>query len=250
MTLSPSMNLLWTSPSEFGKCGTKAKSPAETQPALSCIMPSIMSTENKGPAYRIETERLVIRCWEPRDARLLKNAVDVSREHLRVWMPWADGEPEPLTQVINRLRQFRAMFDLDKDYVYAIFNRDETQVLGGSGLHTRAGENAREIGYWIHADHVNRGYATEVSAALTKIAFEVDGMDRVEVHCSPLNLASASVPRKIGFVHEATLRQRGPIKDGQPVDSMIWSMHADDYPGSVPFKTIVTAYNAHGERIL
>ena len=144
-----------------------------------------MSTPAKGPAYRVETERLVIRCWEPRDAQLLKSAVDASREHLRVWMPWADSDPEHLDAVIKRLRQFRAMFDFDKDYVYAVFSKDETRVIGGSGLHTRLGENAREIGYWIHVDHINQGYATEISAALTKVAFEINGVDRVEIHCRP-----------------------------------------------------------------
>jgi RimJ/RimL family protein N-acetyltransferase len=209
-----------------------------------------MSTESKGPAYRVETERLVIRCWQPQDAALGKAAIDASREHLRIWMPWADTEPEQLSVMVKRVRQFRAMFDLDKDYVYVVFNKSETQVLGGSGLHTRLGENAREIGYWIHVDHINQGYATEVSAALTKVAFEVDNMDRVEIHCSPLNLASSSVPRKVGFIHEATLRRRGPIKDGQPVDSMIWSMHAADYPNRMPSSARVLAYDACGERIL
>ena len=213
-------------------------------------MPSIMSTKRTGPAYRVETARLVIRCWEPRDAKLSKEAIDTSREHLRAWMPWADAEPDSLAVVVKRLRQFRAMFDLDKDYVYAIFNKDETQVLVGSGLHTRLGDGAREIGYWIHVDHINRGYATEVSAALTKVALEIDGMDRVEIHCSPKNLASTAVPRKIGFVHEATLRRRGPIKDGQPVDSMVWSMHADDYPNSMPASARIAAYSAFGDRIL
>jgi RimJ/RimL family protein N-acetyltransferase len=213
-------------------------------------MPCTMSTDTKGPAYRVETERLVIRCWQPQDAALSKEAIDASREHLRVWMPWADADPDPLNAVVNRVRRCRAMFDLDKDYVYAVFNKSETQVLGGSGLHTRLGENAREIGYWIHVDHINQGYATEVSAALTKVAFEIDHMDRVEIHCSPLNPASASVPRKLGYVHEATLRRRGPIKDGQPVDSMIWSMHAADYPSRVPASAKIQAYDSCGERIL
>ncbi|MBU1050349.1 GNAT family N-acetyltransferase [Candidatus Bipolaricaulota bacterium] len=209
-----------------------------------------MSTKKRGPAYRIETERLVIRCWEPEDAALAKKAIDASRDHLREWMPWADTDPEPLEVMVKRVRHFRAMFDLDKDYVYAIFNRGETQVLGGSGLHTRLGEHAREIGYWIHVDHINQGYATEVSAALTKVAFEIDDVDRVEIHCSPLNLASASVPRKIGFVHEATLRRRGPLKDGQPVDSMIWSMHAFDYPSRMPSSAKMAAYDVRGKKIL
>ena len=43
----------------------------------------------KTPPYRIVTERLVLRCWEPRDAAALKEAVDASLDHLRPWMPWA-----------------------------------------------------------------------------------------------------------------------------------------------------------------
>ena len=38
--------------------------------------------------YRIETERLVLRCYDPEDAPLLKDAVDRSLDHLRPWMPW------------------------------------------------------------------------------------------------------------------------------------------------------------------
>ena len=208
-----------------------------------------MAATRVGPAYRVETERLVLRCWEPRDAALLRDAIIASLEHLREWMPWANDEPVSLQAMTKRLRHFRALFDMDKDYVYAIFSQDETQVLGGSGLHTRLGKDVREIGYWIHIDHINQGYATETSAALTKVAFEIEGMDRVEIHCSPENPASATVPRRIGFVHEATLRRRGPVKDGQPVDSMIWTMHADDYPGSMPSDAQIRAYDASGRPI-
>mgnify|MGYP006158626091 CR=1 FL=1 len=33
-------------------------------------------------------------------------------------------------------------------------------------------------------------------------------IDRVEIHCDPANVRSASVPRKLGFRHEATLHRR------------------------------------------
>jgi len=207
-------------------------------------------TTKRGPAYRVETERLVIRCWEPEDAEALKTAIDASLDHLREWMPWANDEPESVEEKTARLRMFRGRFDLDQDYVYAIFDRDETCVLGGSGLHTRAGEDALEIGYWIHADHLNKGYATEASMALAKVAFEVNDVARVEIHCSPKNLASATVPRKLGFTHEATLPRRGPEKDGVPVDSMIWAMHADQYRGSPPSKMNLSAFGALGERLV
>ena len=105
------------------------------------------------PAYRILTPRLCLRCWQPKDAAALKTAVDESREHLIPWMPWAKEETTLRAQV-DRLRRVRAQFDLGEDFIYGIFSRDEKQVLGSSGLHTRVGTLAREIGYWVHVDHI------------------------------------------------------------------------------------------------
>ena len=45
------------------------------------------------PTPVLETERLVLRCWRPSDAPLLRDAVDSSLDHLREWMPWAEDEP-------------------------------------------------------------------------------------------------------------------------------------------------------------
>jgi RimJ/RimL family protein N-acetyltransferase len=121
----------------------------------------------QGPPQRIETERLVIRCWDVADAALLKDAVDSSLDHLRLRMPWARNEPEDLNRKIERLRKWRADFDAGRDFFYGIFSRDETRVLGGSGLHTRRGPGILELGYWIRADSINQGLATETAAALS-----------------------------------------------------------------------------------
>lgn len=203
-----------------------------------------------GPAYRIVASRTVIRCWQPADAVLLKEAVDASIEHLLPWMPWANDEPTDLTAKIARLRTFRGKFDLGQDFVYGIFDREETRVLGGTGLHTRLGAGAREIGYWIRADAINRGLATEVSAALTKVAFEVDHVRRVEIHCAPNNVRSAAVPAKLGYRHEATLRERVDRGGETPGDVMIWSIFADQYPASPAAAAEIVAFDAAGRQIL
>ena len=56
-----------------------------------------------------------------------------------------------------------------------------------------------EIGYWVHVAHVRHGYATEMSEALTHLAFGIDEIDRVEIHHDKANVASAGVPRRLGF---------------------------------------------------
>lgn len=203
-----------------------------------------------GPAYRILTPRLVIRCWQPDDALKLKEAIDSSLEHLRAWLPWAHNEPEPLERKYERIRRWRGEFDLGMEFVYGVFDRAESRVLGGTGLHNRVGPDAREIGYWVRADSIRQGLATEFSAALTRIAIEVDKVSRVEIHMVVGNERSAMVPKKLGYIYEATVRRPHPGGGPQLYDTMIWSMFAEKYPGSPAASYPVEAYGFSGERLL
>ena len=202
-----------------------------------------------GPIYRIQTERLIIRCWEPGDAPLLKAAIDESREYLKTWMAWARSEPEDVQKYVEKLRKWRAMFDLGQDYIYGIFDRGEEMVLGGTGLHTRVGEGAREIGYWIHHDHIGKGLATEAVSALIKVAIEIDGVNRVEIHCNPDNVRSAAIPKKLGFTLEAVLKKRQRSLD-KWLDLMIWTLFADEYQSKSFAVFQVKAYDVIGRQLL
>ena len=201
--------------------------------------------------YRIETERLVLRCYEPADAPLLKEAVDSSLEHLLPWMPWASHEPQTLAEKVDLLRGFRGAFDRDEEYVYGVFARDESRLLAGSGLHRRGGPSSLEVGYFVRADALRQGIATEVTAVLTRVAFELCGVERIDIQIDPENERSAGVPRKLGFVHEATLRRRlDPKEDGQPRrDSMLFTMVRDELASSPCIAYGYTAYDALGSRI-
>jgi RimJ/RimL family protein N-acetyltransferase len=203
------------------------------------------------PPYRIVTERLVVRCWEPRDAPLLREAVDSSLDHLRAWMPWAHEEPRTLESQVALLRRFRGEFDLGQNFVYGIFEPGEAEVVGGTGLHLRVGEDALEVGYWIHASRIGQGLATEVTAALTRVAFEVSGVDRVEIRVDPANAASLAVPRKLGFAEEATLRRRlEPFGDEAPRDVVVFALFGDTFPGTPAATARVEGYDATGTRVL
>ncbi|HYW14192.1 MAG TPA: GNAT family protein [Longimicrobium sp.] len=202
------------------------------------------------PAYRIHTPRLVLRCWQPSDAPLLADAVTASLDHLRPWMPWVHAEPEELEAKVQRLRAFRASFDLDKDYIYAIFTPDESEVVGGTGMHLRVGDGVLEIGYWINVRHAGRGYATEASAALTRAAFEIHGVERMEIRCDPANERSAAIPRKLGYTLEATLRGNVRGVDGGRRDTLVWSLLRGEYPGSPSASAEMTAFDAAGRTLL
>ena len=208
-----------------------------------------MSWEGLPAPYRIETERLVIRCYEPADAALLSDALNSSIEHLKTFMPWADALPQSIEDSYALCRRFRAAFDSDEQYVCGFFDSSESQLLGGGGLHPRIGPGGLEIGYWIRASATRQGIATESSAALTRAGFEVCGADRIEIRIDPDNEASFGVPRKLGFVEEATLRRRLPSREDELLrDVTIFTMFREDFDPSIA--PGIRAFDARGERLI
>ncbi|CAN5565380.1 hypothetical protein BH09MYX1_BH09MYX1_55720 [soil metagenome] len=200
--------------------------------------------------YRVETSRLVLRCWAPTDAELASRAIAENMEHLRPWMPWIAAEPKTLDDRVAYLRSMRAQFDTDEEYVYGIFDPKETRVLGGCGLHRRIGPRGLEIGYWVHAGYANQGLGTELAGALTRVGFACHDALRMEIHCNPENARSAAIPRKLGYRHDATLRGHMVNADGTLCDSMIWSMQKGELAGSAAAKIELRAFDAIGRALL
>lgn len=206
--------------------------------------------QSYGPAYRITTERLVIRCYSPLDAPLVQAAIDASLTELRKFMPWAEAEPEPIEAKTARLRQFRGAFDLGQDFIYGIFDRDERTCLGGTGLHTRQGPFVREIGYWVATGASKKGIATEAASALLQVAFRVDGVPRVEIRCEPSNLGSVAVAKKVGMKLEGTLRSNVMQADGSMRDTLVFAAIKAELD-TLPARNVsVQAFGSVGERLL
>jgi len=166
-------------------------------------------------------------------------------------MPWAHEAPLPLEQTVELLRGFRGAFDLGQDYVYGILAGDESEAVGGSGLHTRVGAEAFEIGYWIRASRSGEGLATEAAAALARVGIELCGAGRIEIRVDPENAASLAIPRKLGFTEEGTLRRRLEAHDDGLLrrDSTTFSMLREELDGSPCLAYDYVAYDVRGEQI-
>ena len=124
-------------------------------------------------------------------------------------------------------------------------------MIGGTGLHTRVGSGAFEIGYWIAASRGGAGLATESTAALTRVAFELCGVDRMEIHVDPRNERSSAIPLKLGYPEEARLRRRlPPLPGGEPRDAVYYTLFRDAYPGTSSAAAQLEAFDATGARVL
>jgi ribosomal-protein-serine acetyltransferase len=100
---------------------------------------------------------------------------------------------------VEERRAWIASLEGGEDDLLGIFEAGD--VVGGCGLHRRIGEGGLEIGYWIHAGHTRKGFATEATAQLLALAFADPAIDRVEIHHDRANAPSRGVPAKLGFEH-------------------------------------------------
>lgn len=183
----------------------------------------------------IPNDLLTIRHWRPSDAPALHDAVIASLEHLRPWMRWIAEEPLTVAQRRELMIGWEADWQSGGDAIYGMFakssSREEnaTTVVGGCGLHRRAGPDTLEIGYWLHVDHGGRGYATETARALTDAALDVTGIRRVEIHHDRANERSGKVPVRLGygFVEETP---REILASSEVGINWHWAVTAADWP--------------------
>ncbi|HEY1688266.1 MAG TPA: GNAT family protein [Solirubrobacteraceae bacterium] len=147
---------------------------------------------------RVEGEELLLRRWRAGDAAIQARAVAESAEHLRPWMPWMASEPlSPGLRRAMLVRWEQEWLD-GGDVMLGAWIAGE--VVGGCGFHRRRGPQTLEIGYWVHASFLRAGIATSMARLLTATAFTLPGITRVEIRHDRANIASAGIPRQLGYV--------------------------------------------------
>lgn len=139
-----------------------------------------------------------------------------------VWRNLRDAFPHPYS--VENARGFVAHYTAPErtERVFAI--ELDGQFVGATGAHplTDVYSRGAEIGYWLGAPFHGRGIATKVVGGLTKFAFEVMKLERLQAGVFEWNLASARVLEKNGFQREAVLK-KSVFKDGQLIDSFLYA---------------------------
>jgi ribosomal-protein-serine acetyltransferase len=162
---------------------------------------------------------VTLRRHRPDDLDAVFQAVTESLDHLRPWMPWAANYTRE--SAAGFLAKSAQDWADSTEYGYAIITGGV--LAGGCGLMSRIGPGGLEIGYWVHRAWTRRGLATAASAALVEAAFRLPGVDRVEIVHDELNVASAGVPRKLGFTEVG----RRPLDPPPPAGTgigVIWRL--------------------------
>jgi RimJ/RimL family protein N-acetyltransferase len=236
--------------------------PAAERPITSAAL----APHSAHPPERVTAGPLVLRRMEVDDAGIIAAVVGESLDHLRPWMPWATRDAADRRTQLARIAEADELWDSGTDYIYAIFapgdsggssgpaggagggatgdrpvsggaagnkpvgggaagNKDGALV-GTIGLHRRTAEEVIEIGYWIAAGQTRRGYGTAAARAATSLAAALPGIRQVEIQCDEANVASAAIPRKLGYRLDRT-EPHEPEAPGERGRRMIWIWDCD-----------------------
>lgn len=181
--------------------------------------------------YRIETSRLVLRCFDPRDAIGLAAIIERNRAQLAAELDLGDS-PEPVEVMAARLLGFRRAFDAGHAFHYGIVSDDRTEPVGSVSIEPLGGSGLL-IGYWIAPEVGGAGLASEAVAAIAQVAFQLGGARYLEARLRPDNLASRALVERLGFAHEATLPERAWVA-GVLHDQQIWTLRPASSARSLP----------------
>jgi RimJ/RimL family protein N-acetyltransferase len=147
-------------------------------------------------AYRIETERLLLRPPERSDIPALVALIgewDVAKNLGRVPYPYSEadahtffdrGEARPADQ---------------PDITLGVTLKPDGAYIGGCGVHLRD-NGTFELGYWIGKPFWGNGYATEAARAVVDEAFGAFRLQSLTAGYFFDNPASGHVLEKLGFL--------------------------------------------------
>lgn len=186
-----------------------------------------------GPPYRIETPRLVLRCWEPADAPARSALVErnLDRLMLRRRLRGDEGEPKSPEERLTEVRQMRARFDLDEMWSYAVLTSGDGALVSVATLF-RVPPTGADIGLfaWCGAEYDGQGYEAEAGAALARVAYELLDVPRLYAACPADDAASAALFRELGFTPDGTERHLDGA--GGRRDQQLWSLLPGEWPAS------------------
>ena len=167
----------------------------------------------------IRTPRLLLRPVQAGDGAPSHAAKVETLDDLQRWMPWAKDGPGAVDETEIVVRQGHADFILRQDIFLVGIGQATGQPVIWCGLHRFDWKVRRfEIGYWVRKSAQGKGYATEMTNALTRYAFGALAARRVEITHAEGNVRSGAVPTKLGFVKEAVHSAASLLPDGSVVD--------------------------------
>lgn len=172
-----------------------------------------------------ESDRLYFR--EP-------NAADAAEMHaeavrvwpqLRAWMSWASMEDYSHEDALYFVTDFTVQECQKGGLMLMGFHKDTDKLVVVTGLTASDAVDEYSTGYWVTAQHLGKGYATEATKAVLKFAFEQHGAKTMHIMYFEGNEKSRRVIEKCGFQYLKTLpKHHQSFVSGKWLDKYVYTL--------------------------
>jgi ribosomal-protein-alanine N-acetyltransferase len=183
---------------------------------------------------RIESERLLLRQFELRDAeefyQLEKRSIEDHLAPFSPLKPKPSNDAEGIRTMREMLRTTNDRWDDGLDYRFAIILKKTGAIIGQIGI-TNIIRNVAQsafIGYWIGVEYINQGYATEALVLALHYAFEFAKLHRISLWIVPENTASIRMAEKLNLRFEGKAL-KALYLGGEWKDTNIYAITIDEW---------------------
>ena len=162
---------------------------------------------------------------EPRHALEMLTLIDKNRFHLRQWLPWVDstrGIMDSRMWIQAALKQFAENKELHAGIWF------DDKLAGVIGCQFKWKNHSAVIGYWLGEDYQGKGLMTAAVMAYIDYCLCEMNLNRIEIRCATYNHRSRSIPERLGFKNEGTIRDAEWLYD-RYVDHIIYGLLAKDW---------------------
>jgi ribosomal-protein-serine acetyltransferase len=175
---------------------------------------------------QLETERLILRAPKPSgDGSIVNKAIIDSLNELKSWLPFAQKLPT-VEETEANLREAHINYLKRKSFRFLIFHKDTNEFIGITSFEGVVWDIPKsEIGYWINTEFSGKGFMLEAVKEISKFGLNQLGFKRIEIRCESANFKSRSIPEKLGFELEGTLKNDDLSADGSKLtDTCVYSI--------------------------
>jgi len=189
--------------------------------------------ENSRPKFptHFESERLILRCYQPGDGKWYYAMSLKNREHLMHF------ESENVAyNIASEEAAEELMRDLANDwkkgsgFFIGAFDKKTGKFVAqvyAAAVDWRLPEF--EIGYFAEVEHEGQGYVTEAVRATLDIIFNQLHAHRVRLRCDETNLRSIRVAERCKMTREGRLRENKRRPDGTYSNALIFGLLKCEY---------------------
>jgi ribosomal-protein-alanine N-acetyltransferase len=153
---------------------------------------------------RLDTERMALRLPQHSDFNAWTALRQDSRDFLVPWEPTWSADHLSRKAFTNRVYWAQRASRAGTAIPFFLERNVDGALLGAITIDNirRGPAQMATIGYWIGAPHARQGYMAEAIEAVTRHAFTVLDLSRIEAACLPDNAASRAALERAGFKYE------------------------------------------------